>query len=421
MGLKTKYQYTYFIHPYIVDKSKYDKYILKLFKDKRCNFKIFEKEKDMNIYNHFLPHFRNYVFPTFELRDEKLKEFNTFSKEVQSKLVANQSCACFIYNLAETVKGKVDGNDSGIFFNIEKIEIICFKTGICFFTIKTNIECISDFYDVLDFNYKFKDINSVFSSLKNFENIRIQTNKFKDVKDISELIGQITGIYNRKKMAGVNKELINERFYTFSYTCLESEHWNDKNDLDNISADFYRYSNVFPSNYSSDFNKESLDGNLSIIDKYKYYRISLTKLSSNLLCSGMDTYNFTKLPFEYETEYFYTYIIALYQKIFLRRLSLNFKIYDKIPIIRKEFTDFTKLLWEKEVTLSDTGTKYYKTLKEVLELDELYEEIKNKYEVIYKDLNIERNNVYFTVLIMLLIFSLVLNLMNILMIFYLLT
>ena len=222
-------------------------------------------------------------------------------------------------------------------------------------------------------------------------------------------------------MAGVNKELINERFYTFSYTCLESEHWNDKNDLDNISADFYRYSNVFPSNYSSDFNKESLDGNLSIIDKYKYYRISLTKLSSNLLCSGMDTYNFTKLPFEYETEYFYTYIIALYQKIFLRRLSLNFKIYDKIPIIRKEFTDFTKLLWEKEVTLSDTGTKYYKTLKEVLELDELYEEIKNKYEVIYKDLNIERNNVYFTVLIMLLIFSLVLNLMNILMIFYLLT
>ena len=32
-------------------------------------------EKDMNIYNHFLPHFRNYIFPTFEFRGEKLKEF----------------------------------------------------------------------------------------------------------------------------------------------------------------------------------------------------------------------------------------------------------------------------------------------------------------------------------------------------------
>ena len=42
MELKTKYQYTYFIHPYIVDNKKYNKYILKLLKDKRCELKIFE-------------------------------------------------------------------------------------------------------------------------------------------------------------------------------------------------------------------------------------------------------------------------------------------------------------------------------------------------------------------------------------------
>ena len=109
MGLKIKYQYTYFLYPYIVNKSKYDKYILKLFKDKRCSFKIFEKEKDMNIYNFFLPDFRNYVFPSFELRDKKLKEFKSFSKEVQSKIVSKQPVACFTYNLAENVKGKMDG------------------------------------------------------------------------------------------------------------------------------------------------------------------------------------------------------------------------------------------------------------------------------------------------------------------------
>lgn len=66
------------------------------------------------------------------------------------------------------------------------------------------------------------------------------------------------------------------------------------------------------------------------------------------------------------------------------------------------------------------GSKYYKTLKKVLELEELYEEIKNKYEIIYKDLNIEKNNAYFTVLIMILIFSLTLNIVNIVMILYLL-
>ena len=30
MELKTKYQYTYFIYPYIIRENKYDKYILKL-------------------------------------------------------------------------------------------------------------------------------------------------------------------------------------------------------------------------------------------------------------------------------------------------------------------------------------------------------------------------------------------------------
>jgi hypothetical protein len=160
---------------------------------------------------------------------------------------------------------------------------------------------------------------------------------------------------------------------------------------------------------------------LSIIDKFKYYRIATTKLSSNLLCSGTDTYNYTKLPYEYENEYFYTYIITLYQKIFLRKLNSDFKEYETITKMRNEFINFTKLLWDKEITLSDNGTKYYKTLKNTLELDDLYDEIKNKYEIIYKELNIEKNNRYYTILIMLLIFSLTLNLVNILMLMYLIS
>ena len=116
MELKTKYQYTYFIYPYIIDKTKYEKYILRLFNDKRCDFIIFEKEKDMNIYNFFLPNFRNYIFPTFNLRGDELKDFKLLKNEAKSKIVSNQNVACFNYNLSEHIKGKVDNDNSRNFF-----------------------------------------------------------------------------------------------------------------------------------------------------------------------------------------------------------------------------------------------------------------------------------------------------------------
>ena len=121
MELKTKYQYTYFIYPYIVDDKKYDKYILKLLKDKKCKFKIFQKEKDLDIYNFFLPNIRNYYFPTFEFRGEVLKEFNKSSVEKQKSIISKQNVACFTYDLAEDIQGKV-GNEDGIFFKVEDIE-----------------------------------------------------------------------------------------------------------------------------------------------------------------------------------------------------------------------------------------------------------------------------------------------------------
>ena len=139
MELKTKYQYTYFIHPYMIDEKKYDKYILKLLKDKKCKFKIFQKEKDFDIYSFFLPNIRNFCFPTFEFRGEILKEFNKLSVEKKKNVISKHDMACFTYDLAEDVQGKM-GEEDGIFFKVEDIEIICFRTGICFFTLKNIIE-----------------------------------------------------------------------------------------------------------------------------------------------------------------------------------------------------------------------------------------------------------------------------------------
>ena len=44
--------------------------------------------------------------------------------------------------------------------------------------------------------------------------------------------------------------------------------------------------------------------------------MGLTKTSTALLTSGTDVYNYTKLPYEFENQYFYTYIIELYKKIY---------------------------------------------------------------------------------------------------------
>ena len=410
MELKNKYQYTYFVYPYVIDETKYEKYILKLFRDKKCEFRIFQKEKDFDMYSYFLPQVRTSFFPTFELRDEKLKEFEHFRKDKKAKIVAKQNCACFSYYLDKDIEGNVD-NGSGIFFNIEKIDIICFKTGICFFAMKTLLNPESNFTELLDFNYKFRDINTEFLSLKNFENIKIKTDIFEDVSDIAELISKITG--TDKNQSSLTKELSNSQFYTYSYSCIERDYWNERNSFQNLENEFYKYANVLPSNYASDFNKANIEHNLYILDSLKYTRTGVTKLSSNIICSGIDTYNFTKLPYEYENQYFFTYILSLYQKIFLKKMNLEFKDYKKISTLREKFISFTKVFWEQEITLNDNGNLYYRALKRVLELDDIYDEVKRKYEVIYKDLNIERNNVYYSVIMVLLVISLIFNCINI--------
>ena len=194
-----------------------------------------------------------------------------------------------------------------------------------------------------------------------------------------------------------------------------------KASFSNIENDFLRYANVLPSNYNSDFNKANIEHNLHIIEKFKYIKTTVSNTSSNVICSGIDTYNYTKLPYEYENQYFYLYILSLYKKIFLMKLNAEFRQYDIIVKMRDKFISFTRKLWNKEVTLDDTGALYYKTLNKTLELDELYAEIQNKYEVIYKDLNIEKNNMYYSIIVILLIFSLIFNTINIIFLMYFLS
>ncbi len=84
MEPKTNYQYTYFIHPFIIKEGKYQKYIQKMLKDKDFELKVFQREKDLKTYQYFLPKAREFLFSSFGLNSEKIKNLEELPVETRS-------------------------------------------------------------------------------------------------------------------------------------------------------------------------------------------------------------------------------------------------------------------------------------------------------------------------------------------------
>ena len=192
MELKTNYQYTYFIHPFVIKEENYLKYILKMLKDKNCNLKTFQKEKDLQMYQYFLPETRSFLFSSFGFGKEKIRELEGLPIDTRAALLAKYPCNIFEYSIPKDIQGKID-DKKGIFFAITKIDIICFNTGICFLVMKTNIEDDYNFANVLNFNYKFRDINQEGNILDAYDNIRLQTNSFESAETFRNFLRRITG------------------------------------------------------------------------------------------------------------------------------------------------------------------------------------------------------------------------------------
>ena len=232
MELMTKYQYTYFVYPYIIEQNKYKKYLQRLLRNKKCKIRFFDKQKDIHLYTYFLPSIRQNMFWSFGLNKRAIRDFERMDTSVQSTLLSQYECNIFNYELPENLQGKVETNN-GIFFEISEIKIICYKTGICFLLFKTNLENSDSFSDILNFNYKFREVNSISYDLKEYENIKIQSNLFKNVKDISVLIKEITGNNSITKKANIG----NEKFFVYTYTCVDQKNWNENTEneaLDNL-------------------------------------------------------------------------------------------------------------------------------------------------------------------------------------------
>lgn len=409
MELKTKCQYTYFIDTFVIKEKKYDKYVLKLLKDPRFRLRIFDKDKDLELYSHFLPKMREFLFGTFELSDkQKYKKFKQLPLETRAAILAKYNSVTFEYDLNQDIQGKMLDENS-IFFNIRKIGIVLFNTGICFLYFKTKIDD-NNFSSVLNFNYKFRDINQEGNNLKNYEKIKVQADSFENIEAFQEFIYSITG----PNIDALKINIDTERFYTFSYACINQEYWNTNTSFEDIKNDFYKYVNILPHESSKN---TVMSENFRVIANSKFSKIGLSKLSSNLICSECDINNYNTLTSEYENQYLYTYILGLYLKVYLKKLNNDFKLGKDIEKTRKDFIFFTKNVWIQEITADDIGSLYYTYLKEVLELDRLYNEVKNKYNILYSELKIEKNENVSKLIIAVLVVILLFNIINFLLYF----
>ena len=404
MELRTRYQYTYFIHTFLIDKGRYDKYIARLLKDERFNLKIFQKDKDLEVYSYFLPRIRNFLFRSFDLNKERIEKLDELPFETKCAIIADMPCVTFEFDLKKDLQGKTIDENS-IFFKIQKVGVVCFNTGICFLYLKTNIEESNKFADVLNFNYKFRDINQEYNNLKNYDNIKLQADYFEDMQEIKSFIIDITG----PNFDAMKMDLNVERFYTFGYTCIDQSAWNVNTTFESIKTDFLKYIDILPNDQGMNIEEGQ---NSKILSNNKFSKIGVSKLGVNLLSSDVDINNYTILPQEYENQYFYTYILALYLKVYLKKLDYDFKVGKNLEKTRKEFVDFTKKLWVQEVTSEDFGSLFYQNIRQAIEIEEQYSKIKNKYDILYRELRIVKTEKMSMFIAIVLVITLIFNILN---------
>lgn len=383
MELKTRYQYTYFIYPYVIEEKNYSKYLLKLLKDKKCTMKKFDIAKDLSIYQNFLPNIRKFMFWSFNYTKQQMRELESLDNELKANILSKYPCTMFDYNIKQNVQGKVQ-NEDGIYFDITKVELICFNTGICFLLFKTIIDGENNkFSDVVNFNYKFRDITSKADELKEFENIKIQTSIFKDSKDIIKFIKDITGNTSLAEDLNIDQE----RFITYSYACISQEDWNDNVEIKTIEKLFFKFFKVLPAH--KELNDIITEDYFNKPPNSKYIKYGFSNVGTALLTSDIAVDNYTKLPFRFENEQLYLYILCLYKKFYLAKVNYELDRKD----CQQEFFSFTKNFLIEEVSNDETESCLEKNWSEKLDIDRIFNKIKNKYDMLYKSTNVEKTKI----------------------------
>ena len=403
MQLKTKYQYTYFIYPFVIEQNHYQSYLYQLLQKKQCTLKWFDRKKDIEIDTYFLPEIKEKIFWSLDLSQEAIKDYEKLDLKMQSTLLSQKECNIFEYALEEDIPGKI-GEKNGIFFDITKVEIICFRTGICFLVMKTALDPNSDFADVLNFNYKFRDIQSKTGHLKEYEMIKIQTNRLNNMQNFSEFLKEIAG----PNILANKMNIDTNRFFTYSYTCLDGASWNENTDLAMLEKEFMKYCNIKPAGEQLD--DSILQKENYYQEKYVYYGFSAN--STVLLTTENNVNNYTKLLFQYENEQLYHLLYRLYQKIYLKKLNYEFIESKRFEKIEEQFLNFAKRDWIYEVTTDPKGMILEKYYRKEQNLDNTFLKLKNEYDLLYKEYKISKTNKHNKWIIAIITIMLILNIIN---------
>ena len=415
---KFKYQYTYHILPYIYE-GRYDEYLIRLLKDTNIIEYRYDKIKILEIFSYFKKDILESMFYEFPYKEtEKI----SIQKKV-NKLLKYESVT-FEYDIIDKEKNKISMNDivrvagneeynnnekdkGNIKFDIEDFKIIVFKSGIAFIILKTVLINTRYISDVIDFNYRFKSILSKRDIIKKLDNIEIcllgdEVNGFEKLKQI--ILNYVGKNKNNKILEN------NEEFYTFSYLCMDNIYINEENNKNILKHIYLKYSRILQSSYDTEGLDEETIVSKNMTD-IKDTNIGITKISSMLLCSGIDPFNFTVLPRDYETKMLYTYIITLYQKLFLVMINkeLTSENNKKQKLGRIKFNDFISKMWYNEITLSEKGSIYYEYLKKILEINKTFDETQLKYKLIFRYNKTNKINIFYKIMGMIGIISIGLN------------
>ena len=104
-------------------------------------------------------------------------------------------------------------------------------------------------------------------------------------------------------------------------------------------------------------------------------------------------------------------------EIYLKKMNLELKKGKKIRKARAELLDFIKNIEMQEITQDEQGSMLCNKWKETLELEDLFEKIKEQYDIAYKDLNIEKTQKTNRILLVILVGALIFNIVNFVLLF----
>lgn len=384
MNLKTTYHYSSFIYPFLISKGRYKDFLGKFLEDEEMwKFSILNEADDIDTYSYFLPYVKKFLFPTLYWSQEYKEKFENFSFKKKLEIITNLSSCKFEYKIDHEKHNNYKFSKEDINFRILKIELFCFEPNICFLVFKTELDKNDTIYsnDILDFNYKFRTINPKYLRKKKTQGIFIMNDEFSGVEDLSSFIAHLLYGYE-----DVEKENIYfDRLFTYSYMCLDKYEWNETKNLDSIINEFYKYLYVLPGEFESTFDTEFRNKKDNTYTRWKYSIYGFSRESGVVFSSQRELFNRNKLPYNYESMYFYIFLLAFYQRIALILFSQELMSTGsyKVDNLKKRFTKFTHFSWFSQITNSEQGMDIWKKWQSSFELPSLFDEVQKEYSEFY--------------------------------------